>query len=307
MSNDTESRPATSDGYGRRVRSVVAPETEADRERRRIVLLSLPYFVLAVFGAFVPIAVMVRMSVSDNPFFNEGFSLAAWETVLTEPIYREVAFNTLWFAAATTVVSVGIAIAIAHTLEKYDLPYENVFEAIISFPIALPGIVVGFMIVVLFGRTGLLTNAVAFFTGGNRIDLAIAVSLSGLFLGFAFSLVPRATMVMRGAFAEINTDAEEAARALGAGSLSTFYHVTFPQVLPGVVAALILSFRTALAIFGTVLVLPALTVATLQISNELSPDFNTQIAAVIGLVYFVFFLVFTFLSLNFIDGEQVRL
>lgn len=287
---------------------LVSPETEADRERRRIFVMCLPYFVLATFGAFLPLGMLARMSLSENQFQNEGFSLSAWETLATEPVYREIAWNTLWFAGATTIFSVIIAVAISHALAKYTLPFQRWIVAMVSFPIALPGIVVGFMIIILFGRTGLLTNAVAFFTGGNPIDLAMALTIGGLFLGYSFSLIPRATMVLRGTFAEINNDAEEAARALGASPFLTFYHVTLPQVWPGIVAAFVLTFRTALAIFGTVLVLPALNVATLRINLEIQDlGFNLATASAIGLIYFVFIFAFTLVGVKLIDNESLKI
>ena len=264
--------------------------------------MCLPYFVLATLGAFMPLATLARMSVSESQFQIDGFSLAAWEALATEPVYREIAFNTLWFALATTAFSVLIGVAISHALEKYSLPFLGTLVAMVSFPIALPGIVVGFMIVVLLGRTGLITNLVAFFTGQNPIDLATALTVLGLFFGYSFSLIPRSTMVLRGTFAELNEDAEAAARSLGASPLMTFYHVTLPQIWPGVVAAFILTFRTALAIFGTVLVLPALNVATLRINLEIQDlGFNLATASAIGLVYFVFIFVVTFFGLKLVD------
>ena len=283
------------------------PETERQRERRRIIICCIPYFLLATFTAFIPVAVMTRMSFSTDSFSNEGFTLEAWRTLLTDSTYQVVAFNTLWFAAATTIVSVVIAIAISQALQKYDLPFEQALVAMVSFPIALPGIVVGFMIIVLFGRQGLLTNLAAVFTGQSAIDLSMAITVTGLFLGYVFSLIPRATMVLRGTFSEINTSAEEAARALGATPMMTFYYVTLPQVWPGVMAALILTFRAALAIFGTVLVLAALHVATLQIYLEISIRFDTQMAAAIGLIYFLFIVGFTYAGLQLIDRGELTI
>lgn len=295
-------------GVGRLVGLVdilTRPRTERDRERRRIAALTVPFFVLAIFGAIIPLAYMARMSVSADNLRNEGFSTDAWVTVLTDSTYHWVAFNTLWFAALAAIVSVVIGVAISHALEKYSLPFENVLVALISFPIALPGIVVAFLIIVLLGRQGLVTNAAAFFTGSDPTNYATA-SVFGLFVGYVYSLIPRATMVLRGTYAELNTDAEEAARALGATPFQTFYRVTLPEIRPGVVGALILTFRTALAIFGTVLVLGGLSVATLQIERELSIGFNSQVAAVIGIVYFVFILAFTFVGLRYVETEVVE-
>ena len=144
-------------------------------------------------------------------------------------------------------------------------------------------------------------------TGPSNIDLASAYTVLGLFLGYVYSLIPRATMVLRGTYAELNTDAEEAARALGASPAQTFYHVTLPEIRPGVVAALILTFRTALAIFGTVLILQSLDVATLQIDTELNVGFNSQVAGAIGVVYFLFILGFTFVALRYVETEVVEI
>jgi putative spermidine/putrescine transport system permease protein len=292
-----------------RVRAVLFPRTERDRERRRILAMLVPFFSLAVVAAFVPLITMTLTTVSESRFEIAGFTLEAWRALATDPLYHEVAWNTLWFAAVTTVSSVFVAVVVAHSLQKYDLPGERLVVAIVSFPISLPGIVVAFMIIVLLGRQGLLTNAAAFFTGGDPISMATATSIFGLYLGYLFSLIPRSTMVMRATYGEINRTAEEAARALGAGPLETFYHVTLPEIRPGIVAAIILTFRTALAIFGTVLVLKSLVVVTLRIDMELGSagGFNIQLASAIGVIFFLFSLAFTFVGLKYTSAEVVEI
>lgn len=287
--------------------STLSPRTERDRRRRRILVLCAPFLLLAVVAALVPLATMVRMSLSADRFENVGWTIGAWETLVTDPVYRRVAWNTLWFAAATSVVSVALGVAVSHSLAKYSLPFERAIVSLVSFPIALPGIVVAFMVVALLGRQGLVTNAVAFFTGRGPIDLATATTVTGLFVGYVYSLLPRATMVLRGTYAEVNADAEAAARALGASPLRTFYHVTLPEIRPGIVAALVLTFRTALAIFGTVLVLQGLTVATLQISHVISTGYESQVAAAIGIVYFVFIFAFTVVGLRYTESDVVEI
>jgi len=293
-------RLATIRGRGERV---ISPVTERDRERRRIAALIVPFVLLAVFGAVVPLWEMFKISVSESQFATEGFTLAAYRTLLREPVYAEIAFNSLWFGVATTVVSVVFGVAIAHGLEKYDLPKEDLLVTLISFPISLPGIVAAFMMFVLFGNTGLLTNFFAFLTGASNIDLAIATSVAGLFFGYLYSMIPRATFILRGTYAEVNTTAEEAARALGATPTETFYYVTLPQIRPGVVGALILTFRTSLAIFGTVLVLKSLSVATLRIAREINIGFSIQIASAMAAVFFVFTVGFTFAALRYTSAE----
>lgn len=288
--------------------TTVRPTTERERERRRIAVLCLPFFALAIVAGFVPLAMLARISLAKDTVWMEGWSLGAWETLVTTPTYRQVAWNTLWFVGLATGVSVALGVAVAHVLEKYDLPAERVVVAAVSFPIALPGIIVAYLIVVLLGRQGLVTNAVAVATGGAPLDLATATAITGLFLGYVYSLLPRATMVLRGTYAEINAQAEEAARTLGASRWQTFYHVTLPEIRPGIVAAVILTFRSGLAIFGTVLILQSHRVVTLQIHEETSVgSYSPDTAAAIGLVYVAFIVAFTFVGLRFVEDDAVEI
>ncbi|ADQ68643.1 ABC transporter permease [Halogeometricum borinquense] len=285
------------------IRGVVLPQTERERERRRIVGLCAPFLLLAAVAGLYPLAEMVRISVSEAKYVSEGFSLDAYHQLVTNPYLRASAFNTLWFSLGTTVVSLGVATATAHALEKYDLPFEGTLVTLLSFPVSLPGIVAAFMIIVLLGNTGLLTNAAAWFSGQSAIDLAVATGVVGLFVAYCYSMIPRALLLLRGSYAEVNTRAEEAARSLGASPARTFYHVTLPQVKPGLIGAFILTFRTALAIFGTVLILQAMRVWTYEIDYALSNGFDIQLAAAMATVWFVFVLGFTVFGLRYTSAE----
>lgn len=282
---------------------IFRPQSEHQRERRRIVGLCLPFLILLLFSGIIPLLEMFRISFSEARLVTEGFTFQYYEQLIVDPYYRTIAINTLWFALATTVVSIGIAVPVVHALEKYDLPFESVILTILSFPNSLPGIVAAFMIIVLFGNTGLITNVIAAFSGRSAIDLAIATSVSGLFFAYLYSMIPRALLLLRGTYAEINTDAEEAARSLGATPFETFRYVTLPQIKPGLIGAFVLVFRTALAIFGTILILKSLLVWTLQIDREIAQGFNIAQASAMATVWFGFVFVFTLLALRYTSAE----
>lgn len=285
------------------VGSVVSPTSERQREIRRIVALCLPFSVLLVFSGVFPLTEMFRISFSESRLVTEGFTLEYYRTMVNDPYYRNIAFNTLWFAAATTVASISIAVPVAHALEKYSLPAKSVILTILSFPNSLPGIVAAFMIIILFGNTGVFTNLLAFLSGQSRIDVAISTGVLGLFFAYLYSMIPRALLLLRGTYSEVNTDAEEAARVLGATPLQTFRYVTLPQIKPGLIGAFILVFRTGLAIFGTVLILKGLLVWTLQIDRELAQGFNIAQASAMATIWFVFVFGFTVLALRYTSAE----
>lgn len=279
------------------------PVTERDRELRRIVALCAPFFVLAAIAGVYPLLEVTRMSVSEEVYDTVGFTLAGFATLVEDPYYHRIAFNTLWFAVATTLASVVIAIPVAHALEKYELPAENLLVTLVSFPISLPGIVAAFMIIVLFGKVGILSEFLGLLSGTNPRTIAFATTAQGLFLAFLYSMIPRSTLLLRGAYAEVDERAEEAAQSLGATPFATFRNVTLPQIWPGVVGAVILTFRTAIAIFGTLIVIQALVVWTLQISRELGPGYNIRVASAMAVVFFVFSFAFTALALRYTSAE----
>jgi len=285
------------------LQALVRPTSERQRERRRIVGLCVPFLTLLFVSGIVPLTEMFRMSVSEKRLVTGGFTLAHYERLVTDPYYRTVAFNTLWFAVATTVASVGVAIPVAHALEKYDLPAKSVVLTVLSFPNSLPGIVAAFMIIVLLGNTGLVTNVLAVLSGRAPTDLATATTVAGLFFAYLYSMIPRALLLLRGTYAEVNTDAEEAARSLGATPFETFRYVTFQQIKPGVIGAVILVFRTALAIFGTILILKSLLVWTLQIDREIAQGFNIAGASAMATVWFGCVFGFTLLALRYTSAE----
>lgn len=298
---------STAEQFTRQVRSTasgfVAPRTERQRERRRIVALCVPFLLLVTVSGILPLMEMFRISVSESRLVTEGFTLEHYATLVTDPYYRTVAFNSLWFAAATTLASILVAVPVAHALEKYDLPAKRAIVTIVSFPNSLPGIVAAFMIIVLLGNTGLITNFLTFLSGQARTDVAVATSVVGLFFAYLYSMIPRSMLLLRGTYAEINTDAEEAARSLGANPLETFYYVTLPQIKPGLIGAVILTFRTALAIFGTILILKSLIVWTLQINREIATGFDIAMASAMATVWFVFVFGFTMLTLRYTSAE----
>ncbi|MDS0260572.1 ABC transporter permease subunit [Haloarcula sp. S1CR25-12] len=287
------------------VEALVRPTSERERERRRIVALCLPFLTLLSVSGIVPLAEMLRMSVSEKRLVTAGFTLFHYEQLVTDPYYRTIAFNTLWFAVATTVASVAVAIPVAHALEKYELPGKPILLTVLSFPNSLPGIVAAFMIIVLLGNTGIVTNVFAVLSGRAPTELATATGVAGLFFAYLYSMIPRALLLLRGTYAEVNTDAEEAARSLGATPFETFRYVTFQQIKPGVIGAVILVFRTALAIFGTILILKSLLVWTLQINRELGAGngFNIAGASAMATVWFACVFGFTLLAIRYTSAE----
>jgi len=113
--------------------------------------------------------------------------------------------------------------------------------------------VVGVAIIVLFGRTGLITV-----WGAELFDIRPTrwvYGLTGILMAQVLAFTPITFLVLLGTVEAINPTLEEASQTLGAGPVKTFFKITWPLLRPGIAAAFLLAFIESLADFGNPIVL----------------------------------------------------
>ena len=113
-------------------------------------LCLLPLAVVTTAFFLLPMARLV-VAGAEGP---QG--LAAYLTILSEPRYRATLINTVLLAAVTTIVTLIVATIAGMFLQRHRFPGRSVLIAMLTFPLAFPGVVVGFMIILLAGRQGLI-------------------------------------------------------------------------------------------------------------------------------------------------------
>jgi putative spermidine/putrescine transport system permease protein len=212
-------------------------------------VLSLPLLALYILFLGVPLVTLVGVSAPvANPLSN-------YIEVFTNPSYRDAVLLSLGISIAVTVVSVVLGLFMAYFIARREFAGKRVIVALISFPISLPGILVAWAVVVLIGRTGVLSYVLAAFLPGEAATYSHAFGLTGLLVGYTYFTLPRTTMSLTSSIENISRDREEAARSLGASKLETFAYVTLPQIAPGIGSAVVLAFSICMAAFGTALLL----------------------------------------------------
>lgn len=152
-------------------------------------------------------------------------------------------------AAAATVIAFVTGIAAAAAMYRYQGRGRGVLDGLLTLPLVLPPTVVGFFLLLLFGRQSPIGHAL------EQIGLRIAFSWPATVITasvVAFPLMYRAAL---GAFDQVNPNLLGAARTLGAGEWRTFVHVLLPLSRPGVLAGVVLAFARALGEFGATLML----------------------------------------------------
>ena len=121
--------------------------------------------------------------------------------ILFEPRYRATLINTVVLAAVTTLVTLMIATIAGLFLQRQRFPGRAVLVAMLTFPLAFPGVVIGFLIILLAGRQGLIGEISLALTGEK---IVFAYSIYGLFLGYLYFSIPRVILTIMAAVEKLD-------------------------------------------------------------------------------------------------------
>jgi len=239
----------------------------------RLCLLPLAVIMIAFF--LLPMARLVIVGGSGNS------GLYAYAAILLEPRYRATLINTVLLAMTTTAATLVIATVTGLFLQRHRFPGRAVLIAMLTFPLAFPGVVVGFMIILLAGRQGLIGGITQTMFGDK---LVFAYSMEGLFLGYLYFSIPRVILTIMAAVERLDPSLEEAAKVLGAGAWAIHRDVILPALGPAMVASGAIAFATAMGAFGTAFTLATnIDVLPMLIYTEFTLAANIAMAAALSI------------------------
>ena len=242
-------------------------------------LLSAPLVVVLTAFFLFPLATMASRSLTAEA----GLSFANYLTILREGRYLNAFLFTSLLAVLSTVLALLLCVPAAYYLEQKNTPFRRLASVALSLPLSLPGIVIGFFIILGFGRTGVVTDLVKVVTGWRNPQLAY--TFWGLLLGYVYFQIPRVTLVLRGAISQVDEDALSVARTLGLAPAEVFVRVVVPTLLPAIISASTLSLATAYGAFGTAATLSrGIRVIPLEIAALFTERFQPDKAAALSLL-----------------------
>lgn len=154
----------------------------------------------------------------------------------------EAAGNTLTIAFTATIIATIIGTMAALALQRYNFKMKPVSQLFLYIPIVIPEIVMGIGVLTLFSQVFGWLNQVLSLAGDARLSLGI-VTVTVSHIAF---MVPFVTLVVQARLQGFDKSFEEAAMDLGANEWITFWRVTFPIILPGVLSGALLAFTLSL-------------------------------------------------------------
>src|SRR5947209_15806181 len=233
---------------------------------------------LVVFSAFfvLPMARLVAVGAGGPG------GLAAYGAIVSEPRYFRSLVSTVVLAAAVTGLTLVIATLAGVFLQRNSFPGRSALIAMLTFPLAFPGVVVGFMVIMLAGRQGLIGDLSRLLTGQK---LVFAYSMAGLLTGYLYFSIPRVILTVMAAAEKLDPRLEEAARSLGASSWQVVRDVIVPGLRPAFLSAGAICFATAMGAFGTAFTLATeIEVLPMTIYTEFTLRANIVVAAALSII-----------------------
>lgn len=241
---------------------------------------------VAFLGLFflVPLIKVFGASLLDAA--GRSFTLANYRSVLSNPFFLNGLSNSLMIAATAAALAILVGVPFAFCLARLPIGGKAVLLALAALPLVLPSFVSAYALVLLFGRSGLVTGALH----ALGIPFESLYGAKGIVAVYTLTLYPYVALPVIAAFKSVDVSVEEAAQNLGASRGRVLRTVTLPLVLPSILSGGLLVFIEALENFGVPFVLaedrPILSVEAYKLFVGETTD-NPASAGVLGMVLVV--------------------
>lgn len=237
-----------------------------------LVLLALLFVALPILSLFL----------KTSP---EAFLAAMGSPVVTDALW--LSFLT---SAATALIVLIVGTPIAYVNARYRYPGKEIVDTIIDLPVVIPPAVAGIALLMAFGRMGIVGQYL------NMVGITVGFTTVAVVMAQVFVASPFYIRQARTSFEDVDRSVENAARTLGASKLSTFFYVTVPIAMNGLVSGIILTWARALGEFGATILFAGnfegiTQTMPLAIYTTMQSDLNASIVLSIVLVIISFIVI----------------
>jgi iron(III) transport system permease protein len=203
--------------------------------------LLLVFCILFIFIA-APLAAVLLQSLEDRAGAFNG--LANFAAYVRTPALLQSLWNSLWVAAAVTLVAVPAAFVFAYALTRSCMPAKGMFRIIALTPLLAPSLLSAIALIYWFGNQGVLKGWL------QALGVASIYGAPGIFLAEIFSVFPHALMILVTALSLADARLYEAADTLGTRAARRFFTITLPGAKYGLISAALVTFTLVITDFG---------------------------------------------------------
>ena len=200
--------------------------------------------IVVVYVAFLILTPITALALGA---FEKGFGEII--SSLNQPEVLLAFWNTLWISLVVVTIHAIFGTLVAWVFVRHRFPGRNLINGLVDMPFAVSPVVAGYMLLLVFGRNGILAPLV------ERLGIQVAFAMPGIVLATLFVTLPFMIRELIPVLEAFDRRQEKAAATLGANGWQTFWRVTFPALRWGMIYGITLTFARALGEFGAVLVI----------------------------------------------------
>ena len=246
---------------------------------------------LVLVFLFLPIVVLVVYSFnnsSTNIVF-DGFTLKWYKELFSNTNLMDAFFNTILVASVSTIISTVIGTISAVGLYKYDFYGKRLINALLYIPIVIPEIVLGISLLSVYTL------------------MKLELGLFTLLIAHVTFSIPYVIVSVRSSLSRDTSLQEEASYDLGVGKFKTFWYITLPNIMPGIISGATLAFTLSLddVIVSYFTVGPGSNTLPQYIYSMIKTGITPDVNALSSLVLLVVIIVLTFLVIY--DARKIKL
>lgn len=272
----------------------IKPKVSGEDWIMRAVLMGIALYLLITM-VFPLYAILSKSFQSEKGVF---IGLANYVKFFSTPALFWSIKNSFFVTIVTCMIVVPVAFVFAYALTRSCLPFKGLFKGIALIPILMPSLLPAIALVYLFGAQGLVKGALM----GRDLYGPI-----GIIMGEAIYVFPHVLTILLIAMSNADARLYEAAQALGAGKVKTFFTVTLPGVRYGLVSAFFVCFTLVITDFGVPKVLGGkFNVLATDIYKQVVGRLDFEMGAVVGMILLMP-AVFAFFADRLAQRRQVAL
>jgi putative spermidine/putrescine transport system permease protein len=263
-------------------------------------LLIAPALCLMLIFFVVPYVNLLLISFftqSHQAPYLRVLTLANYGRLARDPFTWGVVWRTLWLGALTTGVSLALSYPLAYHLARAPRRWKGLLMILVISPLLVGVLIRTYGWMILLQDTGLINQLVQA-VGMKRLPLMY--NQTGALIGLVHVFIPFMVLSLTGAIQGVDPELEMEARSLGAGAWRTFWRVTFPLTLHGVMAGTVLVFVLAISSYVIPSLLGGFTVLTVPILvvRTITELFNWPGGSAFAILFFAITLALVWLYLR---------
>jgi len=194
-----------------------------------------------MFMLIIPLAVIFQDGLREG--------ISGFWTQVTAPIAWSALVLTLWTSAVMTLINTVMGTMTAYVLVRYEFPGKSILNSAIDLPLAIPTLVTGVMLVILFGPQQALGAWLK-----DELGFSVIFAPPGIILALLFITFPFVVRAVQPVLIDLDRAQEDAAITLGARSWTVFRRITLPPLVLPLASGALLSFARAIGEFGAIVI-----------------------------------------------------